>query len=221
MKGLVLEIVPLRIIEIGRSVRSVIDWLRRGCVGYAPQFVKQNVLMKHCAPGAPWVETGTYIGTTTKFLAARSPEVYSIEPAKALYDNAVKRFRGSNVRMYHGTSEEVLPRLLPKLRGSVNFWLDGHYSAGATYKSDKASPLLDELAAIQANLQHLEEVAIFIDDIRICAAAVEQRDSGYPTLDDLVLWTRDNGFTWQIEHDIMIMNRDAAPVTLGDGDASR
>jgi hypothetical protein len=81
MHSSVFKIVPLWAIEAGRSYRSVIDWVRRGCTGFAPQFVKQNVLMKNCVPGAPWVETGTYLGTTTKFLSARSPKVHSIEPS--------------------------------------------------------------------------------------------------------------------------------------------
>jgi hypothetical protein len=207
MKTSILNFLPLGVIETGRSARSVIDWVRRGCVGYAPQFVKQNVLMKHCVPGAPWVETGTYIGTTTKFLSTHAPRVHSIEPANVLYENALKRFRGTNVQMYHGTSEEVLPRLLPELRGPLCFWLDGHYSAGLTYKSAKESPLLEELASIRANLSQLGSVAVFIDDIRSCVPPDGQRDSGYPALDELVAWARDNGFTWQIEQDIMIMNR--------------
>jgi hypothetical protein len=207
MKSSVFRVMPLWAIEAGRSFRSVIDWVRRGCIGFAPQFVKQNILMTYCVPAAPWVETGTYLGTTTKFLAARSPKVHSIEPATALFEDAARRFSGSNVVMHHGTSEEVLPRLLADLHGPVNFWLDGHYSAGLTYKSAKESPLLEELAAIRANLSHLSDVAIFIDDIRCCVPLAHQREGGYPALDELVSWARDNGFSWQIEQDIMIVNR--------------
>lgn len=207
MKDSVFSMTPVWAIELGRSAKSLVDWVRRGCIGFAPQFVKQQVLAKYSVSGAPWVETGTYLGTTTKFLAARSPKVHSIEPATALYRDAEKRFRGSNVVMHHGTSEEILPRLLPEVRGPVNFWLDGHYSAGVTYKSDKESPLLDELAAIRANLAHLDDVAIFIDDIRCCVPPADQREGGYPALDDLVAWARDNGFAWHIEQDIMIFNR--------------
>jgi hypothetical protein len=207
----VFRFVPLWAIETGRSLRSIVDWVRRGCVGYAPQFVKQRVLMKYCVPGAPWVETGTYLGTTTKFLAARSPLVHTIEPATSLYEGAVRRFRGRNVVLHHGTSEAVLPRLLPDLRGSVNFWLDGHFSAGLTYRSDKESPLLDELAAIRANLSHMHDVAIFIDDIRCCVpTAADAREGGYPALDELVAWARENGFGWRIEQDIMIISRPSA-----------
>jgi hypothetical protein len=207
MKSSVFNVVPLWAIEAGRSFRSVVDWIGRGCIGYAPQFVKQRVLMKYCVPGAPWVETGTYLGTTTKFLATRSPEVHSIEPATALYEGAAKRFRGSNVVMHHGTSEEILPRLLAGLSGPVNLWLDGHYSAGVTYKSAKESPLLDELAAIRANLAHMGDVTVFIDDIRCCVPPADQREAGYPALDELVSWARDNSFAWHIEQDIMILNR--------------
>lgn len=207
MKSLEFRLVPLWTIETGRSFRSVIDWVRRGCIGYAPQFVKQRVLMKYCVPEAPWVETGTYLGTTTKFLSARSPKVHSIEPATALYQAAERRFRSTNVVLHHGTSEEILPRLLADLLGPVNFWLDGHFSAGLTYKSAKDSPLLDELAAIRANLPHMGDVVIFIDDIRCCVPLAQQREGGYPSLDELVTWARENGFSWHIEQDIMIINR--------------
>jgi hypothetical protein len=109
--------------------------------------------------------------------------------------------------MHHGTSEEVLPRLLADLTGPVNFWLDGHYSAGLTFKSSNACPLLEELAAIRANLAHMTDVAIFIDDIRCCVPPADQRESGYPALDELVSWARDNGFSWHIEQDIMVAKR--------------
>ena len=211
MKGSVFSLLPLWAIESMRSIRSIVDWVQRGCIGHAPQFVKQRVLMKYCVPGAPWVETGTYLGTTTKFLAARSPLVHSIEPASTLYHGAARRFRGRNVVLHHGTSEDILPKLLPELLGAVNFWLDGHYSAGLTYKSDKESPLLDELAAIRANLPRLDDVAIFIDDIRCCAPMhAHEREGGYPGLDDLVSWARDNEFGWRIEQDIMILSRSSA-----------
>jgi hypothetical protein len=47
MKSSVFKIVPLGAIELGRSFKSIVDWMQRGCIGYAPQFVKQNVLMKY------------------------------------------------------------------------------------------------------------------------------------------------------------------------------
>lgn len=67
-------------------------------------------------------------------------------------------------------------------------WLDGHYSAGLTYNSAKESPLLDELAAMRAHLSRLGDVAIFIDDIRCCVPPADQRQGGYPALDELVSW---------------------------------
>lgn len=189
-----------------QNIRQMQAWVKRGYLENSPQFVKQRVFEKYGIPNAQWVETGTFLGTTTSFLAANYPRVFSVEPSEALYKKAKKRFLGSNVTLYNDVSENVLPTILPNLSGDINFWLDGHYSAGVIFKGDKECPVEDELNAIQENLERFAQVTILIDDVR-CFLPDSTFDDSYPSIDYLVDWSRENGFAWRIEHDIFVMLR--------------
>jgi len=192
------------IIKSIKSYRALRTWRKRGCLDNAPQFVKENVFLRYGIPNANWVETGTFQGKTTDFLERNFGKVYSIEPAKALYDNAVKKFSGRDVALFNDVSEAVFPSLLPTLGGDCNFWLDGHYSAGATFQGMQDCPINDELASIAANLDKFTKVAILIDDIR-CFHTFNTDYPDYPSLDSVVDWARAHGFNWCIEQDILIM----------------
>ena len=162
--------------------------------------------MKYGIPNAQWVETGTFLGTTTKFLSQRYPFVYSVEPGKKFYEDALDLFSGKNVKLFNDASENILPILLPELRGDINFWLDGHYSAGDTFKGDKDCPIEEELAALKDNLSQFDKVSVLIDDVRLFPQN-NTSSSGYPSINYLVDWARDNGFNWRIEQDIFIMRK--------------
>ncbi|MGI9345801.1 MAG: hypothetical protein ACR2PW_06020 [Gammaproteobacteria bacterium] len=186
--------------------RQMKSWRKRLYLEQAPQFIKQNVLLKYAVPQAQWVETGTYFGTTTQFLAERFDFVYSIEPGKELFDRARRLFSGRNIELLNGTSEEMLPQLLPKLKGNINFWLDGHYSAGVTFQGPQDCPVEDELSNIDKNLNKFNDISIFIDDIH-CFWPDEARYSNYPSVGLLVDWAHKRNFFWRIKHDIFIMRR--------------
>lgn len=162
------------------------------------------MLLRNGFPDSTWIETGTYLGETTRFLAKRSRFVYSLEPEPILFANAKELFkRTDNVRIINGTSETVLPSLLPTISGSVNFWLDGHYSMGLTFKGPQDTPIGDELSCIAKNLAHLNRVCVLIDDVRLFAENSNE-NSGYPPLDFLVTWAKDNDLRWHIEHDMFV-----------------
>lgn len=188
----------------GRRVprRAILGWAKRDFAPPSPRLVKRVRLRSNGIPGATWVETGTHMGDTTDFLAAAAPMVYSIEPEPTLYERAVKRFAGrENIKILHGTSETIFPDLLPRIDGDVNFWLDGHYSGDATFQGDRDTPIIQELAAIDANIGHFGKLAVMIDDIRMF-------DGGaYPSVDELVDWARQNALVWHIEHDMFIARR--------------
>jgi hypothetical protein len=140
-------------------------------------------------------------------LAAFGSMVHTIEPAATLRQRAVERFHGNpRVIVHAGTSEEVLPRLLPSLRGPVTFWLDGHWSGGDTFRGDTDCPLVHELAAIQHHLHNKDRTVILIDDIRCLDPSVPEFVH-YPSLDQVVDLCRAMGFRWHIEHDILIGTR--------------
>jgi hypothetical protein len=168
-----------------------------------PHFVKKNIFIKYALVNSDWVETGTYKGNTTRFLSKRFPHVYSIEPDVELYKKACYRFKGKNVTLFNGISENVLPKLLPKLRGNLNFWLDGHYSEGITFRGKKDCPIIDELNAIEINFDNFKKLSIFIDDVRLFLSSTYD----YPSIDYLVDWTRRLDMKWRIVNDIFIIEK--------------
>ena len=186
--------------------RLVRQWADRGFQPPAPQFVKESVLAHHSPKDATWVETGTFRGETAAFLSAISKRVYSIEPEPTLYAAAVARFSDTpSVTVINGTSEDVLPLLVPESTGDVAFWLDGHYSAGVTFKGSMETPIAAELDEIGRALSNFGDTAVFVDDIRLFG-----QDDAYPPLRFLVAWADRHGLAWMIEHDIFIAEKAAS-----------
>ena len=206
MKQQLKNLLPLTVIEFIQTQRSMSEWKTRSFLENSPQIVKQNVFLKYGVKDACWVETGTYYGTTTSYLSGLFPHVYSVEPEPTLYAAACKRFKGKNVSLFNDVSENIFPSLLPKLSGNINFWLDGHYSAGVTFKGEKDCPVEDELIAIEQNLNNFNKISILIDDVR-CFLPNNSSYSDYPSIDYLVDWARRMNFNWRIEHDIFIMQK--------------
>jgi hypothetical protein len=166
---------------------------------------RQALFRKHGIPGATWVETGTYRGDTTEFLAGIASAVYSFEPGVKLYEAACQRFkgRGLNVMLINRLSEEGLPQLLPWLSGDVCFWLDGHYSGEDTYKGPQDTPIRDELAAIGGHIARWSKVVVFIDDVHLFTGA-KHVYGRYPKLDGIAMWAQNHKLAWHIDSDIFI-----------------
>jgi hypothetical protein len=184
------------------SIRGFAQWRQRDYAAPSPHAIKQATILRNGYPNATWVETGTYMGQTTRLLTKHAKHVFSLEPEPKLFANAAKYFKSyGNVEILNGTSEAVLPSLLPKLTGEVNFWLDGHYSAGVTYQGQQDTPVLDELKTIEQNLSRFKAVCVLVDDLR-CFDPENPAYAGYPSLDALVDWARSNNLKWHIEHDI-------------------
>lgn len=187
-------------------LKSLIGWIRRGFCDPLPQMLKESLLLRHGVKGAVWIETGTYLGQTAKFLAQHAPTVYTVEPSTNLFHRAKNLFDGSNVIVVHGISENVLPGILLNLRGACNFWLDGHFSEGVTFQGPTDCPVVEELNAISQCQKNLGSISILIDDVR-CFQGGRSPVKDYPSLDYLVDWARSNNFSWVIESDIFIMKR--------------
>ena len=106
------------------------------------------------------VETGTFRGVTTEFMASNSPVcVYSIEANRRNYGFSRARLRRvRNVELYCGDSVMHLALLLPRLllRGSGFFYLDAHW--------DTHLPLLEELEGIFSKTL---DVVVMIDDFQV------------------------------------------------------
>ena len=202
-----MRILLLQLTNFIKFYHIIKHWGKNNYLESAPQFIKEFVFEKYGVTDAPWVESGTYLGKTTNFLRKRYPHVYSIEPEFKLYNAASKRFNEKNVTLYNDISENVFPKLLKNLYGDVNFWLDGHYSEGITFKGEKDCPVENELNAIEINWNNFKKVTILVDDVR-CFLPNNSLYSDYPSIDYLVDWARKFKMSWRIEFDIFIMQKD-------------
>jgi hypothetical protein len=192
---------------LGIKAADYRSWEQRGYDAPSPPFVKRACIRRNGLQGATWIETGTYRGDTTRFLADFASRVYSIEPEPTLFANAARRFKDfANVEIINGLSENVFPDLLPTLRGDVCFWLDGHFSAGVTHKGPQDTPILDELKSIGENLSNIGRAVVLVDDVR-CLNPDLPEYSTYPSLDVVVDWCRRHDLSWHIEHDILVAKR--------------
>lgn len=118
-----------------------------------------------------YIETGTYRGQGIKEVMAHYDFVHSIELAERYYLDAVERFiHYPHVRLYHGNSKTVLPRILAHIQQPVTVYLDGHFSGGDTAFGDENingisnAPLLGELEVL---LNRPYDDIIIIDDCRM------------------------------------------------------
>ena len=143
-------------------------WLRRPpYAGPVPHMLKQRVIREYAGRFRlrTLVETGTYMGDMVWAMRNEFDDIYSIELDLELHAKAVRRFRArSNVHLYRGDSAAVLDAVLDLLAGPALFWLDGHYSAGVTARSEKDTPVLQEVGMLLSC--HERGHVILIDDAR-------------------------------------------------------
>ncbi len=107
------------------------------------------------------VETGTFTGVTTAFLAETFPDldVFTVEVKFDTFLIAERRLKQyKNVKQFCGSSEKILRDLLPTLTGKrILFYLDAHW--------EDYWPLLDELTEIAKN--NADICCIVIDDFLV------------------------------------------------------
>jgi hypothetical protein len=112
------------------------------------------------------VETGTFEGEMARKVRGAFDSIVTIELSPALAREARRKLRPySRITVLEGDSAVVLPRVLLELRGPALFWLDGHYSGGATARGERDTPLLEELRTIAAH--GVREHVVLIDDARL------------------------------------------------------
>jgi hypothetical protein len=114
------------------------------------------------------VETGTYLGDGARRLAGIFDHVFTIELAEELAAKAARELSDTPaIEVLVGDSRVHLPRLAES-RIPTFWFLDGHWSGGATAGSGDECPVLDEINALRAG--H-EDDCIVIDDARLFLAA--------------------------------------------------
>lgn len=126
------------------------------------------------------IETGTYIGQTTKFASKIFTKVVSIEIYEPLFKFNKKLFNKSkNVDILFGDSMDLLSKAIKMLDGSILFWLDGHYSGSGTGLGDKICPINEEILNIKENINFNKNSIIVIDDRRLFNGTDD-----YPLIDE-------------------------------------
>jgi hypothetical protein len=171
----------------------------------APSYIKTATLARNCIQG-DWIETGTYLGETSMYFAKKfkGSKVITIEPSESLQKFSAKRLEKFNVVCLLGSSEEALPIAIDIAGKNLNFWLDGHFSGDVTFQGKKLSPIVEELEIIQKRLTDINNVCIFIDDVRLFSG---ENEISYPEKAEIIKWCDRNNFSWDIEYDIFILKR--------------
>jgi hypothetical protein len=190
--------------------RDLILWHKRNYSGHSPNFLKRTVLIKNALPDSIWIETGTYLGQTTKFLSKFCYKIYTIEANFDLFNSTRKYLeKCENIVMIHATTEIGLERVLSKkIKKNVNFFLDAHGVSNnktKTYIGKESNPVLKELNIIKKKINNLRNFKIFIDDIDWCALDyIEKYKRSKLSL--IVNWCTDNNLYWIISNNIMIIS---------------
>ncbi len=191
------------------------DWKLRDYSSPLPPTLKIRALQRWGGVNT-WIETGTYLGQTTLALSKFSTHVYSIEPDLHLHQKALQKFANvKNITFINGLSEDALGQILENLnveqKLDVSFWLDGHFSAGITFKGPTDTPIEVELELISIHLHSFENFTVFVDDVR-CFNPENPEYASYPSVNFLVDWARSMNLFWTIESDIFVAtNRQSRP----------
>ena len=157
-----------------------------------------------------FIETGTFYGQTTSFASYLFDWVVSIELSPFLAAANMKDFKSSrNVRILEGDSRTALLEAINNTPSPIIFWLDGHYSGGATAGVDAPCPIMEELNAIN-QLAPSATFCLLIDDRRLFTGS-----GGYPTIEQLrqrilAIWS-DADFSFDDDAIVVIKNGLNAP----------
>ena len=124
-----------------------------------------------------FVETGTGKAEVVQTVveADDTLNIHTIEVIPEIFNkNKINFSYLKDVNWHLGTSFDILPQILPNLKGVALFWMDEHYpgadfglsSYGDEKDDDKRLPLKKELETIIENRDTTNDVFV-IDDLRI------------------------------------------------------
>ncbi len=187
-------------------LKELSEWKEREFKVPTPQFIKNSIFLEYSNSEFIWIETGTYRGTSTRFLAQNNKFVHTIEAEKGFYAQTklmLTEDRINNVSFNLGTSENKLEEVIQNIDNeTLCIWLDAHYSGAGTYKGTQDTPIIKELKIIQKYISEFETINILIDDIR----EFDGSNPEYPKKEYLIEWSNSNNFTWEIKFDMMIIH---------------
>lgn len=193
--------------------KDSIQWIVRGYSANSPTYIKRAQLIKHSLHNSIWIETGTYLGQTAKFLRKFSTQIYTIEPDIDLF-KSVKKYlnKYKNIIVINATSEKALEKLLSKkIKKNVNFFLDAHNvsnNSTKTYQGSISNPILNELKIIKKKINNLKDFVIFIDDLNWHEIDfVKTKKKTTTRLNQIIDWCKINNLTWTISHNMIICKK--------------
>ena len=193
--------------RISHGLFGALIWCFKGSGVPSPNYIKWRTLESKFIRNSICIETGTYLGETTKRLSKKYPKVISLEPNETLFNFTKGRFKNRDkIQILKGQSQDFLSEVLKSIDegSSVNFWLDGHFSGGITFKGEMNTPIVEELATIKSQIIRFSQVVIAIDDFRDFKF---NRENDYPTRAWLVEWSNKNGFEFDCRNDIFFMEK--------------
>lgn len=131
------------------------------------------------------IESGSLYGDTIqRALDCGYTTVYSIEIDEKLYKLVSGRFNKQieegTVKLFFGSSIDVLPNVLRDIDEPVTFWLDAHLHEG-DYGVEHNAPIIEELDIISEH--HVNNHLVMVDDMRI----IRKSSWGRGGLESLVL----------------------------------
>lgn len=129
------------------------DWF----VDYIRNTLKQEV------PNV-FVETGTFHAGNIPSKIGNFKEIHSIDLNPEFVQGAREKIRDPSVTFHHGDSADVLEQLASTWQEPVVFYLDAHWSGGATAFGRDETPLLRELRVLA---QRPFNDIVFVDDMRL------------------------------------------------------
>ena len=124
-----------------------------------------------------FIETGTGKAEVVQTVveADDTLNIHTIEVIPEIFNrNKINFSYLKDVNWHLGTSFDILPEILPNLKGVTLFWMDAHFpgadfgfsSYGDEKDDDKRLPLKKELETIKENRDTTNDVFV-IDDLRI------------------------------------------------------
>jgi hypothetical protein len=178
----------------------------------APHTIKMRVLKSYfprCSKPI-FVETGTFLGDTVAAVKSLCERVVSIEIQPELHWLATRRFMNDdNVELICGDCVHELPLVLRTIQRPAVFWLDGHYSGGATGRGIQSDPIITSLR--QIGMHAVRNHTLLIDDARCFTS---QDDS--PAFSDVIreLHSINPHYRLSVHHDIIVATVGELPTVL-------
>ena len=155
----------------------------------APDLLKRmyikNLLQRYSFKIA--IESGTYLGKTSKILKKHCENVYSIEINEDLFNFCKSKYKKKNINFILGDSGKILKNLVQHIMPNTFIFLDGHTSGGITGYGSSVTPLKLELE-ILGKATSLQYCLILIDDSQ---SLVGEND--YPNFSEIVQFCEKHG----------------------------